>query len=353
MRIIKKELWSAAFLITGLLFFSEGYAEDEGCPAGPNCAPCGYVAAEASALPSDAIGVNPLINYAATADSIRCRGYFSGFYVGAAYGGGGVNYHLQVGGATPAPLVFVFPFPPPIPPLTPTILVPPAPPISGIDSDNRSYLVTIFDAGFNLVIDHFLLGAEVGYNYRSRVDPITYYDQISQIIATSDGVTAASSPCKIRLDINSQHAVTGDLLPGIVYQRFIAYLRLGVEEANFNWQRRVCFPAVSVNTLTADDVTTVQEGEFIDTKSKNASGYRLGAGFGFAAGPHVSFHLNYIHTFYNKITFTPDITAIQANVPVLTTGAPTVVTSNLTFLAANNVIEPQRDEVNFGVKFRF
>ncbi|MBA2653733.1 MAG: hypothetical protein H0U71_01525 [Gammaproteobacteria bacterium] len=328
-RIINKTKLSAVLLFGCVLFSLKCYADEAAaCSVPGTCAPCGYISANAAGIPSYDPGINPLTNYVASAETIRCRGYFAGPYLGAAYGLGNINYHLKVGGVSPF----------------------------GMDNDARSYLVTIFNGGYNFVFDYFFLGGEVGYNYRSRVNPISYLDPFDSLVTQGVGPVAesvSSFPCKIRLDINSQHAVSADLLPGFVFSRFVAYLRLGVEQTQYSWNRRVCFPLVTLDDVGPDLSTQVLGMDFAEFRKKTGTGYRLGAGFGVAAGLHVSFHLNYIHTFGNKMTFTPDVSAIAANLPIAVISEVFASTASLTQLAADNVIEPQRDEVNFGVKFRF
>lgn len=332
MRIIKKEAFLAAFWLTSLLLPANSYADPaEACPPPVSCAPCGSMMANVSNIPAYANGVNPLTNFTATAETVRCRGYFSGFYLGAAYGLGNINYHLELAGSSPFE----------------------------IDNDARSYFVTVFNGGFNLVLDYFFLGVQVGYNYRSRNNPISYFDAVDFLQTNVlDGVPpvvisqATSAPCKIRVDINSQHAGTADLLPGFVYSRFVAYLRIGAEQTQYDYQRRVCFPLVELDNNT-ENLAIIRSEEFIDSRKKTATGYRLGAGFGVAAGPHISFHLNYIHTFGQKLNFHHDVSAIAALSPVVDAGGTNVVIGGLGELAADTTVDPERDEVTFGVMFRF
>lgn len=327
MKMIKRALIAIVLLMS--LFVVRSYAQ-AACTSG-TCAPCGAVSTNVSNTPSDSINLNPYNNYLATSQPCSTRGYFGGFYLGAAYGLGIINYHLQVDGQGP----------------------------DGLDEASRTYLVAIANAGFNLVIEHFALGIEFGYNYRSRSNPTSYFDEVDffstrRVDLLDDLPRVTTEPCKIRFDINSQHAATADLLPGIVFSRFIAYLRLGAEQANYSIMRRVCFPEA---TLVEDGfVGTVTDQDYVFTRKQNATGYRLGVGFGFAVCPNVSLHLNYIHTFTSKITITPDVSAILANPPVLIPGdiaAPVETLVNISQLASDFAIEPQRDEVNFGVRFRF
>ncbi len=304
MKIIKKEMLVAIFLLLNL-FIARSYAQPAsgtGC-----CGPCGEVIMNAANLPSDASSVNPYINYVATANAAnRCCGYFSGFYLGAGYGLGLIDDRLKIAG---------FAEPPPEPDL-------------GRRRHRRHrrnshvYSTTIFDVGFNLVLNYFLLGVEVGYDYRSRTSPVNRGN-----FEIPDSST--------RFDIASRHALTADLLPGFVYDRFTGYLRLGFEQTSFSFHRRLNFPLGPDFTITDND-------PLLNVSRKpTTNGYRAGVGFGVAAGRHVSFHLNYIHTFYNKMTFTPDL---------LVSRGPIVK-----FVEFSNAItiEPQRDEVNFTVRFRF
>jgi opacity protein-like surface antigen len=88
---------------------------------------------------------------------------------------------------------------------------------------------------------------------------------------------------------------------------------------------------------------TIAGQEFIESRRKTGTGYRLGGGIGYAAGPHISFHANYLHVFGTRMSFIPN----RDLLPVFPVG--TIASQ----LFSDNVIEPQRDEVTIGVRFRF
>lgn len=323
--IIKGKSLSVASI---MLFLSSitTFAEEMPCPTDA-CTSCGYSAANVSDTPSYAVGVPPIANYVATSQSNACRGYWSGLYLGAAYGLGVIDYNLEVGGVTPGTL----------------------------NSNTRSYLTTILDAGFNIVVDYFFLGAEVGYNYRSRTNQISYLplqDTLSTF--TEDGIPfVVAYPCEVRFDINSQHAGTADLLPGLAFSRFVVYLRLGFEQTKYNIDGSFCFPSVLIDDVTEENLVSVDGVDFAQSFNKTANGYRLGIGFGYAFSVHLSLHLNYVHTFENKISVAFDTTDVAANVPVIIVGEDTASFVSLPQIGATHVFEPQRNEVNLGVKFRF
>ncbi len=328
---IKTRVSSAIFLFC---LASKALASScESCEPGASCLPCGYELGGANTLAPGDPSINPMINYVATVESNLCRGYFSGFYVGAAYGAGITNFDYRIAGRAPFML----------------------------DKDKRSYLVGIFDAGFNLVFDYFLLGVEGSYNYRSRSNPISFnteatFSLSSAAFAGVPFVVARSYPCRLQVDIESQHAVAADLLPGFAYDRFTAYLRLGVEETKYKWHRTITFPKVAVNTAVVPSIIGVINQDFIESQSKSENGYRAGLGFGYAVGPHVSFHLNFIHIFTQKISVTPRVLPTTLIAPDLTVSPPLAATPSqvaITELAAANTFEPQRNEVNVGVRFRF
>jgi opacity protein-like surface antigen len=350
MRIIKRGALLAVFFLSSMLWMAKAWSDPlETCEVGVSCAPCGHELANLTNIPSidtSCAGVNPLINYVATAERTFCRGYFGGFYLGAAYGAGIVNYGLRIDGVP-------FPFTP-------------FPFIVRNNRTTRGYLVTIFDAGFNLVSNYFFLGGELGYNYRSRTHLVEHYDWVDFLTSTAifNGVgivSVQSFPGRVQLDINSQHAVTADILPGFVSDRFVAYLRLGIEQSRYTWSRRFCIPFVTVDTLAPTPLTpnliTITNVDFAESLSKSENGYRLGVGFGYAVGRHISFHLNYIHTFGNRINFVPTVLPVFSNTPLPNVPQPVLVTAVTTVflpqLAAENSIRGQRNEVNFGVKFRF
>lgn len=301
------------------------------------CLPCGEVITNAN-LPSQGPSLYPIDSYVASATCCKNpNNYFGGFYAGLAWGVGATSYHLQIQNSSPF----------------------------GIDDQTRSYLVADGNVGFNLVLNcFFAVGVELGYDYRSRSNPISYFP-LNDLIAVFfdfpdpfDDRLIAVEPCKVRYDINSQHGVHADLLPAVVYKQFTAYLRFGIEQSKYDLQRRVCFPSVLV---VEDDgfTVTIDDTDFIFSPAhRNIAGYRLGAGFGIAATRHISFHLNYIHTFVNKQSFTPDVNPIIANSPVLIPDPdapdPDVIpTISLRNLGGKVSIEPQRDEVTFGVRFTF
>jgi opacity protein-like surface antigen len=354
MRIVKRGALLAVFFLSGMLLgMAKAWSDPlETCEGGVSCAPCapcGHELADFTPTPGfepTCASVNPLINYVATAERTFCRGYFGGFYLGAAYGAGIVNYRLRIEGVP-------FPFTP-------------FPFILRNYHTRRGYLVTIFNGGFNLVYNYFFLGGELGYNYRSRTHLIDRGDGIDFLASTAifNGVgivSAQSFPGRVQLDINSQHAVTADILPGFVVDRFVAYLRLGIEQSRYTWSRRFCIPFITVNTLAPTPFTpnliTITNVDFAESISQPENGYRLGVGFGYAVGRHISFHLNYIHTFSNRLNFVPTVLPALSNVPLPSAAQPVLVTALTTVfipqLAAENSIRPQRDEVNFGVKFRF
>jgi opacity protein-like surface antigen len=350
MRILKLKICLAFFTVLSLFVFSLTVQAQAAPCCPPPCPPCGYSTGNFANLPSDACGVNPLINYMATAECCYNRGYFGGFNFGAAYGVGAVHHQLAAAERRP---------------------------FAG-DSRrrSRSYLVGIFDVGYNLVYNYFFLGAEAGYDIRSRSDPVNlldFDDSLRTFVVLDDSLIrrpeVISAPCRIRLDINSRHAVTGDLLPGFVICRFVMYLRLGIEKSHFVFDERVCFPQVVVNespfvkvapgtgAIVPPHTVFVRPQDFFTSFKNSTTGFRLGAGIGFAVTQNVSFHLNYIHTFSQRLTFNIDLAPIQNIAPVVfdkTGSVPPVVVSEalLSFLASGITINPQRDEVNFGVKFR-
>lgn len=328
MRMITKETFAALVL----LIASIAATAQSPCSADA-CLPCGAVITNAPNVSYEP-PVVPITNLIATSSCCRnLNNYFGGFYVGVGWGLGIADWGLEL--------------------VNPGVAH--AEQLTGLDSDTRSYLVGIANAGFNLVLGYFSLGIEAGYNYRSRTDPTSHFDMIDQFNVQFDDVDLdllRVRPCQIRYDINSQHAATLDILPGFVYSRFTTYLRLGVEKAQYKLQRRVCFPFVFADVEQFPFEAVVDDQEFIfSPSSKSETGYRIGLGFGVAACCNLSFHLNYIHTFGQKLSFTPDIAPILANAPVIV--PPETVISTVAQLGANIIIEPERDEVNLTMRWTF
>lgn len=333
MRMINREtFFSIALFATSLFSYSTPVSADE------PCLPCGQVITNSPGVGYDT-PVTPYMNYMATSSCCKnLYNYFGGFYVGVGWGVGIVDWNIEL--QNPG--------------------VPGVNNLTGLDSDSRSYLVGIGNAGFNLVVGYFSLGIEVGYNYRSRTNPTSYFDTVDfQLLADlvldppEDTRIVATLPCKVRFDINAQHAATIDLLPGFVYKRFTTYLRLGVEHTKFDFQRRVCFPAVTIDDdLFEADIDNIDY--VFSPPSQSKTGYRVGLGFGIAATNHISFHLNFVHTFSEKVTYSPDVTDIIANFPVIVDPiGDAFIVNRVSQLGSNITIEPQRNEVNFGVRWTF
>ncbi len=331
MKRIMKDTFVAIALLT-TLFSAPSYAQSCGADS---CLPCGEVITNNPGVSYEA-PVAPFTNYMATSSCCRNpNNYFGGFYGGVGWGLGVTNYHLKIQNSSPF----------------------------GLDEQSRSYLVGNANLGFNLVINYFALGVEVGYDYRSRSNPVSYFpltDSLLTVLIDPDEIfddrLVFVTPCKARYDITSHGSAYADLLPGVAYKQFTAYLRFGIEQSKYQLQRRVCFPSVLVVEDAGFDVT-IHDTDFIFAPAKRSiAGYRLGAGFGVAATRHVSFHLNFIHTFVNKQSFTPNVASIIANAPVIVPD-PVVLNPEIdTFpvlgnLAGKITIEPQRNEVIFGVRF--
>lgn len=298
-----------------------------------DCPPCGQVYTDVTMTPSENYApVLPCVNYAASVERLRRVGCFEGFYVGTAFGIGGVTNNLEVNNVEPFQL----------------------------RGDSKSYSVIRFDAGYAFTYCQFYLALEVGYNYRSAVRPARYTDTVSftQTALIDDvGIVlaqATTTPCDIHIDLNSRHAGTVDLLPGFLFSRcFLGYLRLGVEKSQYTWTRRVCIPDVSFiigdTTLTG----TVFDQEFVDSDKKTTTGYRVGLGLAYAVTCHVSFNINFVYTIGEDLSFTPNVTNIASSVPTIPGFPGLTVTRDLSFLAARNTIRTDRYEGALGVTFTF
>lgn len=308
------------------------------------CTPCGQVYTDVTQTPSTSyVAVNPTENYLASIGPTKRTTYYDGFFLGAGFGVGDVNYHYKVGGINPFNLV----------------------------GGDRTFLTTRFTGGYAFTYCYFYLALELSYIYRSRNNP-THYDDDTSFGVTNAFLTAISIasntviPCDVWIDLYSEHAGAADILPGFVYKRFLAFLRIGVEQTKYYWQRHICIPNASLLNGPVgpfgpfgrfeSSAGIVNDLSFVDSSSKSASGIRLGAGLAWAAGCHVSFNLNYIHTFGSKISFTPTTgpevaAAIAPDISGF--GDSTVTTVNVSQLTASNTIQPQRDEVLFGVTFTF
>lgn len=327
MRMINREtFFSIALFATSLFSYSTPVSADE------PCLPCGQVITNSPGVGYDT-PVTPYMNYMATSSCCKNpNNYFGGLYVGAGWGGGFVDSNIEI--VNPG--------------------IPGVHTLTGLDSDSRSYLVGILNAGFNLVINHFAFGIEAGYNYRSRTNPTSYFDEVDLLaVGTLDpprGIIV--TPCKVRFDINSQHAATIDVLPGFVYSRFIVYIRLGYEHAQYKFERRVCVPTA---TLSAGDFDAIVDDEeyIFSPPARTEDGYRAGLGFGIAVCRNLSFHLNFIHTFSEKFTYTPDVSAIIGNAPDIIPLPEDRSFIRVDQLASKITIEPQRNEVNFIMRWTF
>jgi hypothetical protein len=338
MKIRRKEMLQAILLVVTTLFTIAVQA-DQACGSACNsCAPCGNVITNAY-LPAEGAGINPYLNYVATSSGggiFSARDSFSGFYLGTGFGLGWINYHLNVSGVTP-------PF---------------------LNTNSRSYLLGILNGGFGWAFCHFYLGAEAGYDYRSRSDPISYQDTVavlSTVVNPTDVPFAFSRPCTVRFDITSSHGYTFDLTPGFLYCNFLGYLRLGVGQSDYDLTRRFCFPLVDFDVAGTRGSAVVTNQDFVFTQNINSgSDYRVGVGFAFAFNRCVSLRFDYIHTFGQKLTFTPPQTDFTPFVPSINGVPPPfspptppieidVESGNL---LTDITLKPQRDEVVLGLRFR-
>jgi hypothetical protein len=343
MKTRKKGFFWAILVLLSSCFAITAHAESACATPCNSCAPCGNVVTDAPLPGVDTAGVNPYLNYVATTDGrggCYCpRDYFSGFYLGTGFGIGWINYHLQVSGVTP-------PF---------------------VEDKSRSYLLGVVNGGFGWAFNHFYIGAEVGYNYRSRTNPVSYEDTVAVLTTEADnflGIPIATSrPGRIKVDINSQHATSIDFTPGFVYSRFLGYLRLGADQTKYDLTRRFCFPIVDfdlnlTDPLEATAVGTVDNAEFVFSQTKSSgSDYRVGLGFAVALNYCLSFRFDFIHTFGQKVTFTPDVPDSADLALILPTiegvSDPLVTDVESGNLLTDITLKPQRNEIILGVRFKF
>lgn len=330
---IKRKIIKALTLAMGLLLMSDYVL------AGTDCQPCGEVITNLPmpcANPCDCNSVQPLQNYIATYQPCAI-GCLSGFYVGTGVGFGAINYNLKIPG------------------------------ISLPKEYNGSYVTEFASLGYAFNRSGFFLGVELAYYYDSTVRPFFYEDpssfslvRVGLLPIFDSSVTV--SPCTARLDINANNHVAVDLMPGFVLgQRLTLFGRLGFEFTTYSWQRRICFPDVSILATPLVGIPFelfVDDQEFGDKESSGVVDLRLGAGISFAACRHVNFNVNYVHIVGSKASFKPNMTALLANAPIVVdplTGNTfdATVVSNLTTLAAEQTINPSRNEILVGVTFNF
>lgn len=313
-------------LFWGLFSFtSQGWAE-------AGCAPCGLIS-NLPMPPYDPNGVQPFENYLARTEC-ACVAARTGFYFGAGFGYGAVNYNLNIPGI-------------------------------GTNNTSNSYVTERVDIGFSLIRRCFFLGIELGYNYRSVTGP-TFYEDPSTVTEIAllpplppvEVAAVQSTPCTVRLNINSQNAGTFDLLPGFsLASRLSVYGRIGVEFASYTWRRRVCFPAVAIATEGLAIGTIVADEEFGENQTDAIVSGRLGLGASYAAGPHLRFNVDFIHMTGSTGKFTPNNTrferllAITPNVPIPIVPQPVI--ANTDTLTAENTIKPTRNEVFLGMTLTF
>lgn len=301
------------------------------------CLPCGEVIINSELpTPADCNRVAPFQNFLATTENCIIRGTWSGFYIGTGAGFGSVNYNLTIPGITPV--------------------------IAGknINSFKNSYMTEYASVGYSYQIRGFFLAAELAYYYQSTTPPLYYEDpSFTNLVSAVTDTDVTITPCTVRLDINAHNHAALDFMPGFIFSNRLAlYGRVGVEYSNYSWQRRLCFPDAGVISLplVGDVAILVDDDEFGDLQSDSAVDFRFGAGVSFAVSPHVSFNVDYIHITGSKMIFTPNATALQANVPIdfdIIVHPDAVVTTNLATLEAENRISPTRNEVLFGVRFVF
>lgn len=304
------------------------------------CPPCGQ---EAVNIPSPGYSpclVQPVENYLASAGPPIICPIANGFYIGTGFGYGEVDYDLNISGIT-------------------------------LSESTNSYITENVGIGYIYSGPRFFFAAELAYNYRSSTSPIYYTDPSTLVSFTFDDMGdppdlltgVIVTPCDVRLDINSHNSGTFDLMPGFAFTpRLAFYGRVGLEVTSYSWERHICLPDVTIFDLgpgIGTNILQVFDEEFSDEVTDTVLGFRLGAGVTYAAGPHVSFNVNYIHTFPENATFTPNtsvINAMASNNPIIITNigiGGTVNLVNLDTLTFNNTIKPTRNEITLGVRFTF
>ncbi|MBA2653734.1 MAG: hypothetical protein H0U71_01530 [Gammaproteobacteria bacterium] len=327
----------ALFALSLYVFSAEAIAEAE-CSSGGGCAACGEFITNLPMPSADNCGVQPLQNYVATYENCLRSGW-NGIYLGTGFGYGTTNYNLKIPGII-------------------------------LQKKSNSYITEYVSLGYAHSSSRFFIAGELGYYYQSLTSPL-FYDDPSVVVFTTTGppeVTNTITPCHVRLDINSQNHFALDLMPGFVAtSRITIFSRLGFEYTNYSWVRRFCFPEALIITdagvpidiiggdIFPEDLDSYSIG---DKKGDSVVDLRLGAGISFAAGPHLSFNVNYVHIFGSKASFTPNAELITDNVPVVldeATGLPIpgTLTSGLSTLLAQNSIDPSRNEILFGATFSF
>lgn len=332
-----RRLFLKGVTLLGLSIFSSLVIADE------PCLPCGEIITNAP-LPTPATcnSVAPFQNFMATYECCPIRAAWGGLYFGGGVGAGTKDYNLNVPGIT---------------------LQSNGKKLSDL---TEKYFLEYAVIGYSHVINRFFIAGELGYYYHSNAKPIYYEDDSSFLLVRDSDlfpVTVEVSPCSVRLDINAHNHVALDLLPGFSFaSRLNIFGRVGLEYTQYTWQRRVCFPNVVVEAIELFDIVdplvlVVDDQEFGDYQTDSVINLRLGAGIAFAVCPHVVLNLNYIHVVGSKATFTPNVSALQANIPLiiadLVDPVAAVVTSDLTTLTAQNRIDTNRNELLFGVTFTF
>ncbi len=366
MNYIKKLIIQTSFMIL-VGYALEASAEEVACPPPVDCESCGKTIANEPLPTYDNCGVNPIQNYLAT--SLNClRGSWNGIYLGTGFGWGSISYDLKIPG-----LVI-------LDGTTDSSL-------SGISSLTRrkhnhssNYMIEYATIGYAHSSNGLFFAVEAGYYYNSATSPIYYHDPSVFVMnvpltATTPPLDIFTTPSVVRLDIREQNHVALDMLPGLNFgSRWTLFGRIGVEYTGYTWLRRICYPQTLVQLLTVNsaivaasvDVNNPAEtanllnnihGNVNDRNTGNGIGARLGGGIAFAAGPHLSFTLNLLHVFGNKVTFKPNEAAINHNFPVIVNNGQVVTVSSLegdrTTLLAENAIKPKRNEALLGILITF
>lgn len=329
-RKIPLAFYSVAFMLLPLLVFAD-----------EPCLPCGEIITNAPLpTPSDCNQVAPFQNFIATQECCPIRGAWNGFYIGTGFGGGVVDLNLKIPGITVQTNN------------------------KNISSITNHYFIEYATIGYSHVINRFFIAGEFGYYYHSTTKPIFYEDpsSLTLISAAGEPVDIFATVCGVRLDINAHNHVAFDLLPGFAFTpQFSIFGRVGLEYTSWNWKRRLCVPNILVDEIPLFDIPfalIVADEEIGDTQTDNLIDLRLGAGISFAVTPHIAFNLNYVHIVGSKATFNPNLTTLQNGLAVIEgifidDPINDTIIEDFDTLAAQNRIDPNRNELLFGVTFTF
>ena len=183
---------------------------------------------------------------------------------------------------------------------------------TSFDASNRIYQYGIMGnilAGYgNVYSNCFYLGTELGLNFFQPTETSFSYTAQANLVTTFDDLdltAATSSTVHSTIQVSRKNVEpTLDIKIGtLVTPYLLAYLRGGINYDRIQIKSQTVYETQGIGESLGPPPTLVSTSSlFTVSQSKNAIGFRAGAGMEYMATPCLGVSANYIYTFYKNLT---------------------------------------------------